>query len=155
MKDSTVRKSLVLLGGMMASNRSIEPLQKKKDLLENSFQNPKGEMKLISCLKGKIWDVIIDLRSDSPTFLNWHAEVISENENDSLLIPKGFAHGFQTLENNCELVYLHSEFYYPEFEQGLRYDDPQLDISWPLEVTFCSNRDLNHKLLSEYEFSGI
>ena len=117
------------------------------------FQNPKGEMKLISCLKGKIWDVIIDLRSDSPTFLNWHAEVISENENDSLLIPKGFAHGFQTLENNCELVYLHSEFYYPEFEQGLRYDDPQLDISWPLEVTFCSNRDLNHKLLSEYEFS--
>lgn len=139
--------------GIKQINRTIT--REKGSIRGMHFQQPMAEFKLVTCVKGKIWDVIVDLRKDSPTFLKWHAEVLSQDEESSFLIPKGFAHGFQSLDKDCELIYLHSEFYSPQNEKGLRYDDNILDIKWPLDVSFCSERDKQHKLLTEYKFEGI
>lgn len=110
---------------------------------------PMMEIKVIKCLAGSIYDVIIDLRKKSPTFLNWHSEIISAENMKMIYVPEGYAHGFQTLENNCEILYLHSEFYSPEYESGIRFDDPKININWPLELTQISERDKNHKLIDE------
>jgi len=119
------------------------------------FQRPpKAEIKMVKCLCGSVFDVIIDLRKDSPTFLKWHGEKLSAENMKMMYIPEGFAHGFQTLEQNSELLYMHTEFYSPEYESGIKYDDPSLNISWPIEVTDISLRDQNHPLLSS-EFKGI
>jgi dTDP-4-dehydrorhamnose 3,5-epimerase len=119
------------------------------------FQNtPHAEMKLVSCLQGEIWDVAVDLRKNSPTFLKWHAETLSSENCRALLIPEGFAHGFQTLTNDCELLYLHSAPYAREYEVGIRPDDPYLDISWPLNFFEISTRDAEHPLLND-QFTGI
>ena len=109
---------------------------------------PKAEIKMVKCLRGSVFDVMIDLRSDSSTFLNWHGEILSAENMKMLYIPEGFAHGFQTLEENCELLYLHTEFYSPEHEGSVRYDDPKIEIKWPLEATDISERDKNHPLLA-------
>ena len=119
------------------------------------FQHPpRAEAKLVSCLKGEIWDVAVDLRSDSPTFLQWHSEVLSAANRKSLLIPEGFAHGFQTLSEDCELIYLHTAAYYLESEGALNVSDPRLGIAWPLAITEISEKDRNHKLI-EQNFQGI
>jgi dTDP-4-dehydrorhamnose 3,5-epimerase len=119
------------------------------------FQNtPHAEMKLVSCLQGEIWDVAVDLRKNSPTFLQWHAEIISSENCRALLIPEGFAHGFQTLTDDCELIYLHSAPYEREAEAGIRSNDSMLNISWPLEFFEISTRDAEHLLLNE-QFIGI
>ena len=119
------------------------------------FQNtPYAEMKLVSCLQGEIWDVAVDLRKNSPTFLQWYAEKLTSENCRALLIPEGFAHGFQTLSDNCELIYLHSAPYFREAEAGIRSNDPMLNISWPLEFFEISTRDLEYPLLSE-QFTGI
>lgn len=119
------------------------------------FQRPpKAEIKMVKCLRGSVFDVMIDLRSDSSTFLKWHGEKLSAQNMKMMYIPEGFAHGFQTLEANAELLYLHTEFYSPEYEGGVRYDDPMINISWPLEVTDISERDQNHPPLS-HDFKGI
>lgn len=119
------------------------------------FQNPPySEMKLVSCLRGEVWDVAVDLRKNSPTFLKWHAEKLSEENCRALLIPEGFAHGFQTLADNCELIYLHSAPYIPEAEAGIHSNDPVLAISWPLDLIEISTRDAEHPLLDE-QFIGI
>jgi len=119
------------------------------------FQNPPHtEIKLVSCLQGEIWDVAIDLRKNSPTFLKWHAERLSAENFRALLIPEGFAHGFQTLTDNCELIYLHSAPYFRQAEAGIRSNDPALGISWPLEFNEISTRDVEHPLLTD-QFSGI
>ena len=110
-------------------------------------RSPFEEQKVVTCVAGSIWDVIIDVRESSPTYLKWHAEILSQENQRSIFIPSGFAHGFQTLTQNCSLIYLHSEFYTPEAEHGLRYDDPQLGISWPEPVTFVSDRDKSHPLI--------
>ena len=115
---------------------------------------PKEEIKMVKCLRGLVFDVIIDLRKGSPTFLKWYGEVLSAENMKMMYIPEGFAHGFQTLEENCELLYLHTEFYSPEHESGVRYNDPKVGIKWPLEATDISERDKNHPLLAE-DFSGI
>lgn len=115
---------------------------------------PKAEIKLVKCINGKVFDVAIDLRKNSPTFLQWHGEIISAKNLKIMYIPEGFAHGFQTLEENSELLYFHTEFYSSEHEGGVRYDDPLIDIEWPLEVSDLSERDKNHKLLNE-NFEGI
>ena len=109
---------------------------------------PHAELKIVSCLRGQVFDVAVDLRKGSPTFLRWHAEILTDQNRKSFLIPEGFAHGFQTLEENCELLYLHTEFYSPEHEGGVRYDDPKIGIKWPLEITDVSERDKNHPLLA-------
>lgn len=106
------------------------------------FQRPPhAEMKFVSCTHGSVWDVAVDLREDSPTYLKWHAEILSAQNRVSLLIPEGFAHGFQALEADAELIYLCSEPYHPRAEGGLRYDDEALGIAWPLAVTQVSDKD--------------
>ena len=117
---------------------------------------PYTETKIVSCLQGKILDVAVDIRKDSPTFLQWHAEILSAKNKASLYIPNGFAHGFQTLTNNCQLIYLHSVSYKPDSEGALNALDPRLAINWSLTVTEMSNRDKNHPLLdTQFEFEGI
>ena len=113
------------------------------------FQRPpRAEAKLVRCLKGCVLDVAVDLRAGSPTYLSWRAVELSAVNRLALFMPRGFAHGFQTLEPDCELLYLHDEFYSPEHEGGLRHDDPALSIPWPLPVADLSARDAAHPLVS-------
>lgn len=115
---------------------------------------PHAEMKLVRCIKGRVWDVAVDLRQGSPTFLRWHAEELTGDNQRMMLIPEGFAHGFQVLEAESELLYLHTAFYAPEAEGGLRHDDPRLGIRWPLSVSDLSARDASHPLI-DASFQGI
>lgn len=115
---------------------------------------PHAEMKLVSCIRGEVWDVAVDLREGSPTFLQWHAERLSVDNTTALLIPEGFAHGFQTLSDDVELLYCHSAAYFPECEAGLNAGDPILKIHWPLPITEISLRDSQHPMLDE-QFSGF
>jgi dTDP-4-dehydrorhamnose 3,5-epimerase len=103
---------------------------------------PHAEAKLVSCLKGAIWDVIIDLRADSPTYRRWQGFELTAANRHQLYVPEGFAHGFQTLCDAAEVGYLISQFYAPEAAAGLRYDDPTFAIDWPLPVSVISDRDL-------------
>lgn len=119
------------------------------------FQHaPHAEMKLVSCIRGAIWDVAVDLRAGSPTLLRWHAEELSAENCKALMIPEGFGHGFQALTDDCELVYLHSAAYTPESEGAVRHDDPRIAIPWPRPVTELSARDQAHPLLSP-TFTGL
>ena len=102
---------------------------------------PFEETKLVRCTKGKIFDVIIDLRKDSETFKKWISIELSENNHRTLYIPKGFAHGFQTLEDNTEIIYDISQTYNPEYSNGIRWNDKIIGIKWPLEVTMISKKD--------------
>jgi dTDP-4-dehydrorhamnose 3,5-epimerase len=106
---------------------------------------PCAEAKLVRCTQGTIYDVIIDLRRESPTYKQHLSEVLSSNNYKALFIPEGFAHGFQTLEDNSEVFYQMSGFYSPEHQRGLRYDDPAFEISWPIEATIISDRDRNYE----------
>lgn len=116
------------------------------------FQHPpSAETKIVTCIKGKVFDVAVDVRSGSPTFLNWYAIELSAENRMSLYIPKGFAHGFQTLENDCELLYIHSEFYQPKAEDALNALDKKIAIDWPLDVTEMSERDRSHKMINNFE----
>ena len=115
---------------------------------------PHAEIKLVNCLRGVIFDVAVDLRRDSPTFLKWHGEVLSADNRRGLLIPEGFAHGFQALSDEVELIYLHSAKYFPEAEAGFNAQDPKISISWPLNIVNLSPRDKSYPELSNH-FSGI
>lgn len=115
---------------------------------------PFSEIKLIRCVRGSVFDVIIDIRKDSPTYLKSFAMELSEYNMLSLYIPKGMAHGFQTLENNSQLIYHHTAFYTPGYEAGIRYDDPLTGIQWPLPVSVITDKDKNHPLLNN-TFKGI
>jgi dTDP-4-dehydrorhamnose 3,5-epimerase len=115
---------------------------------------PAAEMKLVRCLKGGVWDVAVDLRADSPTFLQWHAEELTAANGRMLVIPEGCAHGFQVLEADSELLYLHTALYTPGAEAGFAYNDPRLAIRWPLPVTDLSQRDQSHPPITA-DFSGI
>jgi len=117
-------------------------------------QQPYAEIKLVSCLKGEIFDVAVDLRKNSSTFLHWHGEVLSEKNQRSLLIPEGFAHGFQTLSEDCELIYLHTAPYVKEAEAALNVTDPGIGITWPLDITELSERDRSHPMIKN-DFEGI
>lgn len=115
---------------------------------------PHAETKFVSCIRGEIFDVAVDLRKGSPTFLKWHGEILSAENQRSLLIPEGFAHGFQTLTDDCELLYLVSAPYEPTAENGLNAADPLMKITWPLPITEMSDKDRNNAFLSP-EYSGI
>lgn len=117
-------------------------------------QPPYQEIKLVRCISGKILDIVIDLRKGSRTFLKWFGVELSSENKKMLYIPEGMAHGFQTLEDNCELLYHHTAFYTPGSEGGIRHDDPMININWPLQVTDISERDMRHQLLTE-SFKGI
>ena len=119
------------------------------------FQHPPhAEAKLISCVRGRVWDVAVDLRAGSPTLLRWHAEELSADNGRALLIPEGFAHGFQALEPDSELLYLHSAPYSPGSEGAVNAVDPRLAITWPLPIADRSARDQAHPLLTD-DFHGI
>ncbi|MEM6630058.1 MAG: dTDP-4-dehydrorhamnose 3,5-epimerase [Bacteroidota bacterium] len=115
---------------------------------------PFGEVKLIRCVRGKIVDVLLDLRKDSPTFLQHEMVELSESNRRMVYIPEGFAHGFQSLSSDVIMIYHHTEYYAPEFERGLRYNDPRLNIQWPLAPTTISSRDQTHPLLTD-NFQGL
>ena len=101
-----------------------------------------------------MFDVIVDIRKNSPTFLKWYGTELSEKSMNMIYIPKGFAHGFQTLSDDCELIYHHSSIYVPGTERGIHYKDPRINIQWPLETTQLSDRDKGHAMLLE-KFNGI
>jgi len=115
---------------------------------------PHTEIKLVSCVKGEIFDIAVDVRKGSPTFLNWHSEVLSEKNQRSMLIPEGFAHGFQTLADNCELIYLHSSSYEKDSEAALNINDPRLAITLPLSISDLSKRDRSHRYIDN-NFDGV
>lgn len=103
--------------------------------------SPKPEIKLVRCLAGRVLDVVVDVRPESASFGRWEAVELSAANLRALYIPEGFAHGFQCLEDRCELYYLMSESYYPELARGLRWNDPAVGIEWPLPVINLSPRD--------------
>lgn len=109
---------------------------------------PLPEIKLIRCSSGAIWDVVVDVRPDSPTFGRWAAWDLTGENNRQLYVPAGFAHGFQTLTDNAEVTYLMSAPYQPELARGCRWDDPELAISWPRSLSMISERDRNLPVLS-------
>jgi len=119
------------------------------------FQRPPhAETKIVSCLRGEVWDVAVDVRVGSPTFLHWHAQILSAANHTALAIPAGFAHGFQTLTDNCEMLYFHTASYHPEAEDALNATDPALAIRWPLAIAETSPRDGAHPLLNP-DFMGV
>ena len=137
----------------MQMNHSVT--NKKGSIRGMHFQvHPYKEIKMLRCIGGAVYDVIIDLRKDSATFLKWVGVELSATNKKMLYIPEGFAHGFQCLEDNCELIYHHSEFYQPGAEAGIRYNDPLINIEWPLPFTIISQRDEEHHFLNE-NFKGI
>ena len=115
---------------------------------------PYAEAKIVSCLKGKVWDVAIDIRKGSPTFLKYHSVILSEENLESFFIPEGFAHGFQTLTNDCEMLYFHTADYNLESEGTINALDHRLKIKWPKIITDRSERDNNQPMLKE-NFLGI
>jgi len=115
---------------------------------------PKAEIKMVQCLKGEVFDVIVDLREDSPTFLKWHGEILSSKNMKMMYIPEGFAHGFQVLESNSELLYFHTEFYNPLYEAGVRYNDPKMNIAWLLKPINISEKDQYYPLVTSL-FEGV
>lgn len=115
---------------------------------------PHAETKIVTCIKGQVWDVAVDLRRGSSTFLQHHAVLLSEDNHQSYLIPVGFAHGFQTLSPDCEMLYFHTADYNAEAEGALNACDPRLAINWPQPISDRSERDKNHTMLTD-DFHGM
>ena len=119
------------------------------------FQHPPHtEMKLVTCLRGEVWDVAVDLRQGSPTLLQWHAATLSAENGHALLIPEGFAHGFQALSDDVEMLYCHSCAYTSGAESGLNPRDVRLAIGWPLAINDISQRDAEHAAI-DGDFKGV
>jgi len=115
---------------------------------------PHAETKLVSCIRGAVFDVAVDLRQGSPTFLEWHGETLSPDNHRTLVISEGFAHGFQTLTENCEMLYFHTAAYHPDAEGAVNAQDPRLAIAWPQAISELSHRDAAHPMLRE-DFDGV
>mgnify|MGYP001212064126 CR=1 FL=1 len=115
---------------------------------------PAAEAKLIRCLRGRVFDVAVDLRAGSPTFLHWHAMELARDNDRAYFIPEGFAHGFQVLSEEADLLYMHTAPWTPPCEAGIRHDDPRLSIAWPLPATGLSARDLGYPPIED-GFVGV
>lgn len=115
---------------------------------------PYTEIKMIRCVAGAVNDVIIDIREGSETYLHYFSTELSAANRRMIYIPEGFAHGFQALTDNCELIYHHTSFYTPGAEGGIRYDDKKINIQWPMDAADMSARDKQHPLLDD-SFTGI
>jgi dTDP-4-dehydrorhamnose 3,5-epimerase len=115
---------------------------------------PHAEMKLVTCIQGEVWDVAVDLRAGSPTFLQWHAETLSAENRCAMLIPEGFAHGIQTLSDDVTLFYCHTAVHNPDSALALNVNDPRLAIKWPKPITMLSRRDKSHPLI-DMQFEGV
>lgn len=119
------------------------------------YQNPPhSEVKMVTCLRGRVFDVAVDLRRNSPTFLRWYGVELRADEPITLWVPEGCAHGFQSLEDHCELIYFNTRRYCPEAERGLHPEDPRLGIRWPMPIVELSTRDARFPFLTE-EFEGV
>jgi dTDP-4-dehydrorhamnose 3,5-epimerase len=115
---------------------------------------PFNEIKLVKVIKGKIFDVVLDLRKNSKNFLKYKVFILDSSTDNLLIIPKGFAHGFQSLTNNCEIIYCHSETYNPKKELSINPLDPNISINWPLKKPIISSKDLNSQYIYD-DFKGI
>ncbi len=123
---------------------------KKGTLRGMHFQKPPYEEdKLVRCTKGSIFDVMIDLRKESPTYKKWFGVELTEENRKSLFVPKGFAHGYMTLEDNTEVTYLVTQFYTPEADSGIKFNDPAFNIEWPMTPVIVSEKDANHPAYEE------
>ena len=146
--------------GQLLKNKSVRQInrsfsRKRGTVRGLHFQNPPhAETKIVTCLRGKVWDIAVDLRKGSTTFLQHYAVLLTEENQQSYLIPEGFAHGFQTLTSDCEVLYLHNTDYLKKFEGALNATDPRLAIDWPEHITERSERDLDHTMLTD-NFQGI
>lgn len=144
-----------VIGNRHIKNVNFSRTVKKGSVRGMHFQRPpKSEMKMIRCINGRILDVVVDIRLGSPTYLNHFSVELSAENMKMIVVPEGFAHGFQSLEDNSEIMYLVTEFYSPECEGGLRYNDPELKINWPLNVADISDKDAGHKLI-DGTFKGL
>ena len=140
--------------GIKQINRTFT--NKKGSIRGIHFQNPPAsETKIIICTKGKIFDVAVDLRKNSKTYLKHVSIILNSDLNNMILIPKGFAHGFQTLTDNVELIYFHDHEYSPSLESGFNPFDPLLKIEWPLEDYIISKKDINSKPINQNQFQGL
>jgi dTDP-4-dehydrorhamnose 3,5-epimerase len=110
---------------------------------------PMCEAKVVQCIKGRIFDVAVDLRENSPTYLWWHGEELDAEEGSALLVPQGCAHGFQSLEDNCEVLYFSDQYYSQVYERNVNFADPQINIRWPLPVKAISEKDDNAPFVTE------
>lgn len=115
---------------------------------------PMAEMKIVRCLRGRVFDVAVDLRKNSSTFLNWTAVELTPDNRRSFIVADGCAHGFQVLEKNSEVLYLHTAFYSPPDEGAVRFDEPRVGITWPLPPLDLSARDSKHPVL-DADFQGL
>ena len=115
---------------------------------------PRAEDKYVSCIKGGVFDVVVDLRKGSDTLLKWFGTELTETNYTMIHVPKGCAHGFQVLQKNTELIYFHTEYYSPEHEGSIRHDDPSVRIKWLLPISEISEKDQNQSFLDN-NFSGI
>ncbi len=113
---------------------------------------PHAEVKIVRCIQGRLFDAIVDLRSSSPTFKQWFGVELSAENRRLLYVPKGFAHGFMTLEPNTEMLYFVSDAYAPSAEKGLRWNDPEIAVHWPYEPKLISDRDMANPLLCESDW---
>lgn len=131
-------------------------LNKHKGTLRGMhYQKPPfAEIKLIRCIRGSVWDVLVDIRKESPTFMQHFGVELSEHNMRMIYIPEGFAHGFQTLEDNTALIYHHTEFYTPSSEGGLKYNDPALNIKWKMPPSIMSKKDQNYQPIVT-SFEGV
>ncbi len=145
---------------MILNGRNILQINQSKTKKQGAIRGmhfqckPFAEIKLIRCLKGKVFDVAVDLRKNSDTFLSWHAEILTPENATMFVVPEGCAHGFQVLEPDSELLYLHTALYNPEYESGILYDDPAVGIHWPMGCSEISDRDRQHTLINN-NFQGI
>jgi dTDP-4-dehydrorhamnose 3,5-epimerase len=128
-------------------------MNKKKGVIRGMhFQRqPKAETKIVRCINGAIWDVIVDIRESSKTFGKWFGTKLTAENRSMIYVPKGFAHGFQSLVDNVELLYLHSEFYSKIDEGGLLCNDISVGIDWPIPISEISERDKSHPTINELE----
>lgn len=139
-----------VIGDRKIVNVNFSRTTKRGSIRGMHFQRaPDAEMKFIRCIKGRVFDVAIDLRKDSPTYLHWYGVELSAENMVMFAIPEGFAHGFQALENDVEIMYLVTAFYSPHSEGGLNHADPQIRIRWPLPITDVSEKDLHHPYLHD------
>jgi dTDP-4-dehydrorhamnose 3,5-epimerase len=148
-------KNLNLDGGIVQVNNSMSV--NKGTLRGMHYQlEPYAETKIVRCVKGSLFDVLIDLRKASPTFGKWYGEVLSADNRRMMYVPKGFAHGFLTLESHTEAVYFVTQFYHAASERGLRFNDPAFKIEWPISPEIVSEKDLGHPDFNEaYHLNNV
>ncbi len=141
-------------------NNKIKQINLTLTSKKNTFRGfhyqikPYCETKFVTCVKGKVLDIVIDLRKKSKTFLKYHSEIIKEEDSKTILIPKGFAHGFLSLVDNCKLLYFHTANYRPKYERGINLKDPRLKLKLKLKPKYISDRDKNFPLIDN-DFKGI